>query len=146
MAWDAIVHGANAIMYWGTAYLKEPDSDAAKRFWNDLLSVVCEVRSLERFIVEPDLTPSPSVRVEEHYASNDGSGVRVAVKRSGEAYLLIVVNERSYGLAFSLNGLPSALEGKRLRLIGEQGTEVTVRGRALRDGIVGWGVRLYATE
>lgn len=145
MAWDAIVNGANAILYWGTAYLKEPESDDAKRFWQDLLSVVREVRSLERFIVQPDLSPAPKVRVQEHYASNDGTGVRAVIKQSGDDYLIIVVNENPYGVAFSLDGLPIALDGRRLSVLGEPDADVVVRSRSLRDGLKAWEVRLYGT-
>ncbi len=143
MAWDAIVHGANAILYWGTAYLKDPESAESRKFWLELLQVTAEVRSYERFIVEPDYSPAPTVRVEEHYASNDGTGVRVVVKKAGSDYLIIVVNENPYGVAFTINGLPAPLEGQPLRSREHSAGDHTVRGRALRDGIRGFDVELY---
>jgi len=143
MAWDAIVHGANAILYWGTAYLKEPESESTRTFWRELLAVTKEVRSLERFIVAPDVTPAPSVRVEEHYASNDGTGVRAMLKKSGDQYLLVVVNENPYGVAFTVQGLPHAVMGRSFRLLGGDGQTLPVDGRSVRDGIKGFDVRIY---
>ncbi len=142
MAWDAIVHGANAILYWGTAYLKEPESDEAKAFWKDLLTVVREVADHARFIAAPTVTPAARVRVEEHYASNDGTGVRAMLKKVGDEYLLIVVNENGCGVTFTVSGLPAALDGRSLERIGG-GDGPTVGGRAFTDGIRGYDVSLY---
>jgi hypothetical protein len=142
MAWDAIVHGANAILYWGTAYVKEPDSEDAKRFWGDLLTAVREVRDLEPFLVAPEVRPSPTVRVEENYASQDGGGVRLMLRKAADGYLLVVVNENPNGVAFTVNGLPPALEGRTLERFGHDGARI-VKGRSLRDGIRGFDVHLY---
>jgi len=145
MAWDAIVHGANAILYWGTAYVKEPSSEDSRRFWSELLTVVREVRSMEPFLVASDIRPAPTVRVEENYASQDGGGVRVALRKAGAAYLLVVVNENPNGVAFTVNGLPPALDGKTLERT-EPGGSCAVKGRSIRDGIRGFDVHLYRAE
>lgn len=147
MAWDAIVHGASAILYWGTDYLKNPASQDARTFWEDLLEVTREIRSLDRFLVTPDALPQPSVRVEEHYASNDGAGVRVAAKHSGGQFLVIVVNENPYPVAFAVSGLPGALEGSHLQAAHQDDDDaVLVQGHAFRDGVQGYGVRLYLSR
>jgi hypothetical protein len=142
MAWDAIVRGANAILYWGTAYLKEPESAEARSFWADLLTVVREIHAVRRFVAAPSVVPEPRVRVQEHYASNDGTGVRAMLKKVGSEYLLIVVNENAYGVEFTVAGLPGALDGRGMEPVGG-GEAPTVGGRAVTDGIEGFGVRLY---
>jgi hypothetical protein len=143
MAWDAIVHGANAILYWGTAYLKDPDSAESRTFWQELLTVVREMHELRRFIAAPSVTPEPRVRVEETYASNDGTGVRLMLKKVGDDFRLIVVNENPYGVAFTVTGLPPGLDGCTMARSGSSET-VAVRGRALRDGIKGYDVHIYS--
>ncbi|MGC8668490.1 MAG: hypothetical protein ACP5VE_10290 [Chthonomonadales bacterium] len=144
MAWDAVIHGANAILYWGTDYLKNPQSDDARRFWQELLNVTREIRSLERFLVMPNVAPAPSLQVEEHYASNDGTGVRIAIKQAAGQFLLVIVNENPYPVAFSVRGLPAELEGTQLALVGNgHSGAVSVREHAFRDGLEGFGVRLY---
>lgn len=141
MAWDAIVHGANAILYWGTAHLKEPDSDETREFWQDLLKVVREVRSLDRFIVAPAPRSEPRVKVEENFASNDGTGVRAMLRQAGGDHLLVVVNENPFGVEFAVSGLPSDLEGRTLEGDGSSG--VSVRKGAVRDGIAAFDVHIY---
>jgi len=144
MAWDAIIHGANALLYWGTAYLKDPKSAETQQFWRELLSVTHEIRSLEHFLVSPNVEPAPVVQVEEHYASNDGTGVRVAIKHVGGRFLVCVVNENPYAVAFTIRGLPEALEGSQLKLLGANSSgALQVRGRAFRDGVRGFDVRIY---
>ncbi|MBM3494478.1 MAG: hypothetical protein FJX72_09200 [Armatimonadetes bacterium] len=142
MAWNAIAHGANAILYWGTAYVKEPESDEARAFWNDLLAVAREIHTHRRFVAAPSVMPEWRVRVEEHYASNDGTGVRVMLKKVESEYLLIVVNEKPYGVTFTVSGLPAALDGRGMNRVGG-GPSPTAGGRAFTDGIKAYEVRLY---
>ena len=85
------------------------------------------------------------MRVEEHYASNDGTGVRAVLKRVGDEYLLIVVNENPYGVTFTVSGLPAALDGRVMNRTGE-GVHPTVGGRALTDGIRAYDVHLYTPD
>ena len=49
MAYDAIVHGARGILYWGTAYTKRDGT-----LWGDLLKLVRELADLQRVLSAPD--------------------------------------------------------------------------------------------
>jgi hypothetical protein len=149
MAYDAIVHGANAILYWGTAYMKPVESDGAAakgrpRLWHDLLRVARELRALEPALVATPLK-TPDLRQAETYGSIDGRGIMCSLRRVGDDFVLLVVNETENGLAFSLQQLPAKLNGRTLyRLYSPE--EHPVENRRLTDGIKSCGVQVYATS
>ena len=149
MAYDAIVHGANAILYWGTAYMKpaEQDGAAAKLrppLWYDLLRVARELRALEPALVAAPLK-TPYLQQAETYGSIDGRGIICTVRRVGDDFVLLVVNETENGLAFSLQRLPAKLNGRTLyRLYSHE--EHPIEGGRLTDGIKASDVHVYATS
>jgi hypothetical protein len=140
MAFEAIVHGANAIMYWGTAYI-EKDS----QLWKDLLKLVGELRALEPALVAPEFNPVPEAASDETYGSVDGGGIRLMLKQTDEDYVLIAVNETPHGVAFEVRKLPAQLEGRVLHRLWTN-ENVSVGGGAFRDGIRGMDVHVYATS
>lgn len=140
MAYDAIVHGANAIMYWGTAYI-EKDS----QLWRDLLRLACELSALQPALVAETIQPGPVIVSDENFGSSDGDGLAAMLKREGSDVVLIVVNETPHGLPFRISGLPADLEGKSLHRLGTD-ENVAVNGRAFRDGVRGFDVHIYATS
>ena len=149
MAYDAIVHGANAILYWGTAYVKPQESEAAgatgrPRLWYDLLRVARELRALEPALVAAPLKP-PAIRQAETYGSIDGHGMLCTLRRAGDDFVLLVVNETENGLAFSLQQLPAKLNGHTLYRLYSSEKHVIENGR-LRDGIKSGDVHVYATS
>ena len=149
MAYDAIIHGANAILYWGTAYLKPVEDDGSPatgrpRLWQDLLRVARELRALEPALVAPPLK-SPVVHQAETYGSIDGKGILCSLRRVDDDFVLLLVNETADGLGFSLENLPSKLNGRILyRLYSPE--EHKVAGRRMADGIKPREVHVYATS
>jgi hypothetical protein len=149
MAYEAVVHGANAILYWGTAYLKPVEDDGSSassrpRLWYDLLRVAREIRALDPALVAVP-QKSPVVRQAETYGSIDGKGIICVVRRVEDDFVLLVVNETGNGLSFSLDDLPAKLNGRTLyRLYSPE--EHTVAGRRLTDGIRARDVQVYATS
>ncbi|MBI3851357.1 MAG: hypothetical protein HY298_13935 [Verrucomicrobia bacterium] len=149
MAYDAIIHGANAILYWGTAYMKpvEDDGSAASgrpRMWRELLRVARELRALEPALVALPLK-SPSVRQAETYGSIDGKGILCSLRRVDDDFVLLVVNETGDGLGFSIENLPAKLNGRTLhRLYSLE--EQLVAKRSFNDGIGPREVHVYATS
>jgi len=149
MAYDAIIHGANAILYWGTANTKPVEDDGSPvngrpRLWHDLLQVARELRALEPALVAPPLK-SPKVRQAETCGSIDGQGILCTAHRVGDDFVLLVVNETGDGLGFSLEGLPAKLNGRTLyRLYSPE--EHQVAGRRLIDGIKSKDIQVYATS
>ena len=149
MAYDAIVHGANAILYWGTAYMKPAEGDIAGAkvrppLWYDLLRVARELRGLEPALVAAPLK-TPRLQQAETYGSIDGRGIVCTVRRVGDDFVLLAVNETENGLAFSLHQLPAKLNGRTLyRLYSPE--QHPIEGGRLTDGIKASEVHVYATS
>ncbi len=149
MAYDAVIHGANAILYWGTAYVKPQESDGAgttarPRLWYELLHVARELRALEPALVAVPLK-SPAIRQAETYGSIDGRGLLCTCRRVGDDFVLVVVNETENGLAFTLQQLPAKLNGRTLYRLYSPEEHVVENGR-LSDGIKSCDVHVYVTS
>ena len=140
MAFDAIVHGANAIMYFGTYYI-EKDS----QLWKNIMIVAREIRTLEPALVAPPVKPAPKVSIAESLGSVDGKGVFTTLRKVGRDYVLIVVNENTCGSPFTIKKLPAELNGRTLYLLGTD-ESLTVKRRAFSDGIRERNVNIYATS
>ncbi|MHC1769149.1 MAG: hypothetical protein AB9869_33510 [Verrucomicrobiia bacterium] len=149
MAYDAIIHGANAILYWGTAYMKPVEDDGTTvtgrpRLWRDLLRLARELRALEPALLAPPME-SAKVRQSPTYGSIDGAGIVCSLRQVDDDYILLVVNEAGDGLAFSIENLPAKLDGRTLHRLYSSEEHVIDRG-ALRDGIRSRDVHVYATS
>jgi len=140
MAYDAIVRGANAILYWGTHYI-EKDST----LWQDLMRITRELRALEPALVGQVPQLQSTSTADETYGSIDGQGPQLMLRKTNEDWVLIAVNEHSQGISFAINGLPGELNGKVLYRL-YSGETHTPRDGTIRDGIGGFGVHIYATS
>jgi hypothetical protein len=140
MAYDAIVHGANALLYWGTHSI-EKDSV----LWQDLMKIAKELRALEPGIVGERPKNAPVSTADETYGSIDGQGPCLMLRKTEQDWVLIVVNEHSQGISFTVSKLPNELEGRILYRLYSDETHEIVSG-AFRDGIRGFGVHVYATN
>jgi hypothetical protein len=140
MAFDALLHGANAILYWGTHAI-EKDSV----LWKDLMKMAKELRALEPAIVGPKWRPAPVVVAETNITTFSGGDPKLMLRQVGDDWILFAVNEWRLGVAFEVRELPEPLERKILyRLYSDE--EHVVRSRAFRDGILGHDVHVYATS
>lgn len=140
MAYDAIVHGANAILYWGTHAI-EKDS----RLWQDLMNVARELRALEPAIVADRVSAEPVALTDETYGSVDGQGPTLMLRKTGDDWVLIAVNEYAQGISFNVRQLPQELDGRTLFRLNSNETQV-VRHGSFHDGIRGLGVHVYGTS
>jgi len=140
MAYDAIVHGAQAILYWGTHAIEKDSS-----LWQDLMKVARELRALEPAIVAERVRVEPRARAEETHGSIDGQGPTLMLRRTGNDWVLLAVNEWDLGVSFSVTGLPAELEGKTLYRLYSDESHI-VSDATIRDGIRGFGVHVYATS
>ncbi len=149
MAYDAIINGANGIFYWGTAFLKPVEDDGTPvkgrpRLWRDLLHVVRELHALAPALVAPPLRP-PRIKLSPTYGSIDDEGVLCSLRRVGDDYVLLVVNENADGIGFAIDNLPAKLNGRTLyRLYSPE--EKVVSRRGFRDGIRPQEVHVYSTS
>jgi len=140
MAYDAIVHGANALLYWGTHSIEKESA-----LWIDLMKTAKELRALEAGIVGERPTNMPVSASDETYGSIDGQGPRLMLRKAEQDWVLIAVNEHSQGISFTISKLPNELEGKTLYRL-YSGETHKVENRAFHDGIRGFGVHVYATS
>ncbi len=140
MAYNAIVHGAQAVLYWGVHVLEPED-----QLWTDLLKVSRELRALEPGIVgRPPETP-PVSDGDDTYASIGAEGPVLMLRKTGDDWVLIAVNESYAGIGFDVSQLPDELNGKSLyRLYSDEA--VAVHDNGFRDGIRGYDVHVYATS
>jgi hypothetical protein len=136
MAYDAIVHGAKGILYWGAQYT---DSDA---FLDSILAVTSELAALQPFLVQPDMAEVRCNANSEH--ERPGRGVRVMARRAEEDLLVVLVNEdrRAYPKV-SVSGLPD-VESRELGLLYSDET-ARVRKGGFATPMEEYSVRVYAT-
>ncbi len=149
MAYDCILHGANALLYWGTAYLKPGEDGAASAdsrppFWHDLLRVTRELHALEPALVAPPLK-TPALRRAPTYGSIDSAGIVCTLRRVENEFVLLVANETEAGLHFTLADLPASLNGRTLFRLYSTEEHSIARGQ-LEDGIKPFFVHVYATS
>jgi hypothetical protein len=140
MAYDAIVHGANAILYWGTHYIEKDSS-----LWRDLMKTASQLRALEPAILGQRPETIPVAIADETYGSIDGQGPRLMLRKTGKDWVLIAVNEHHQGIAFTVSRLPKNIEGKTLYRLYSEESHIVTDG-IIRDGIRGFGVHVYATS
>jgi hypothetical protein len=140
MAYDALLHGANAILYWGTAYI-EKDS----QLWQGILSVAKELRALEPGIVGIKPSAAPTVVAETNWAAFDGGDPKLILRRADDDWVLIAVNEANVGVAFDVRGLPGELNGRKLYRLNSDEEHVVENG-GFHDGIQRHDVQVYATS
>ena len=134
MAYDAIVHGARGILYWGTAYVSK-DSE----FWDDLLAVVKELSELQPVLSAHHSARRITTTFAQTYGSVDRS-IEVLPKDVHGKLWLIVVNEWSGPLAYTLHGLDGQ-DGVRYRAVGG-GEEAVVSGGTLTLTLPGFSVHV----
>ena len=137
MAYDAIVHGARGILYWGSHYLK------SSAFRQSLYALTSELAALQPILVAPEY-PKARVMLVELERNVSARGVRVSVRRAGRDWAVILVNEddRSY-LGVEVAGLDE-LNGRTLDLL--YGSEkATVERGELITRIKPLEVKVFAT-
>ena len=86
MAYDAIVHGARGILYWGSHYLKSSE------FRQSLYALTSELAALQKFFVTPEYSQAHLALVELE-PDPLARGVRMSVRRAGQDWTVILVNE-----------------------------------------------------
>lgn len=136
MAFDAIVHGARGLLYWGT-YKVEKDSP----FWAELLATVQELYSLQDVLSAPDAGAVLQVPVEPTYGSLD-RGVLALPKETAEGIWYLVVNESPYTLTYRL----PVGAGEGTWQVYPDGPAVPREDESLRHTISGYGVQVLAPQ
>lgn len=137
-AYDAIVHGARGVLYWGS----ETIDDSA--FRQSIHALTSELSHLQPF-----LTGDAHRGVEAHLIDDlfdpPGRGVRTRLVRAGDDYLLMLVNEDDHRrLGIDVTGL-NMLEGRSLKLLyGKETAQVQQGGFVTR--MQPYEVKLFSTN
>jgi hypothetical protein len=134
MAFDAIVHGARGLFYWGTSYLSK-----GSELWGDVLVLVRELADLQPVLAAPDEPWQPIVEVGPTWTS-EGFGPRVVARDVEGHPWLLVVNESPEPLTYTLSGIPVA-DGERF-VEAREGLHASVTGGAFTVSIRGHGVQV----
>ena len=86
MAWDAILHGSNGLIWWGTAYV--PDNHP---FLHDLTKVVTNLSSVKEILTLPDLS-SPLRITYREMGHSINKGIEVKIKKEKDAIWILTAN------------------------------------------------------
>jgi len=137
MAYDAIVHGAKGIFYWGTNTIDEP------RFRTSLYALTSELASLQPFLTGKKIDGVEAKLIHDLF-DEQGIGVRSMVLRHKNDYLLILVNEDDHHrLGVNVLGLDALNDRKLYQLYGEE--EVKVLNGNVVTRMQPFEVKLFST-
>jgi hypothetical protein len=136
MAYDAIIHGATGLLYWGLHR-----TPRGTRFWADLRRLWEELSALRDVLDAPPAHPLIAVVHEEMGHSVD-RGVRMMAKEAGGATHLLTANGDKNPARVRLEGLEPAT---RAMVVGE-GRTLPVRAGVLRDEYAPFDVHVYALD
>ncbi|MCA9217827.1 MAG: hypothetical protein KDB27_32380 [Planctomycetales bacterium] len=110
MAYDAIVHGARGVLYWGSNTIDEP------QFRTSLYALTSELSALQPFLTGERMDGVDANLIHDLFDKN-GIGVRSLLLRHEEDFLLILVNEDDHHrLGVDVHGL-DVLNGREMQLL-----------------------------
>jgi hypothetical protein len=136
MAYDAIIHGATGLLYWG---LHRTPRDTP--FWADLRRLWGELAGLRDALDAPPAHPAIDVTHEEMGHSVD-RGVRAMAREAGGVTYLLTANADKNPARVRIDGLAPAT---RATVVGE-GRTLPVHAGALRDEYAPFDVHVYALD
>ena len=138
MAYDAIVHGAKGVFYWGTNTIDDP------RFRTSLYAVTSELAALQPFLTGRR-ERGVEAQVVHDLFGEPGIGVRAMLLRSNSDYLLMLVNEDPHHrLGVDVYGLDAINERTLHELYGTEKIKVSEGNVVTR--MQPFGVKLFATR
>ena len=145
MAWQAILHGATGLLWWGSSHEDRPAPNGDRRtpFMDDLMSCIGEIAQLHAF-----LQAGPASSVAAHADTNLRSpilDVGCAARRAGDRTLVTLVNQDSHPLEVVITGLDWVDHGA-LRPIGGPYEDIVETRGGLRTMMAGHETRLYVSS
>lgn len=129
MAYNALVHGAHGIVYWGTPFISDP------AFWDTIFRTTGELRDLSAVLVEPS--------VQEPSLTAESPAIAILQKRyEGDDYFL-VINESDAPVDARFT---SGITAERLYVHFEEGRNILLQKGGFSDRFKPWGVHVYSTS
>lgn len=133
MAYNAIVHGANGVLYWGTNYTPQPSP-----FMDDLNKVTKELSEMQEVLAAPTIDLNIKIEYHELMYSVD-SGVEFITKEvNGEIYL-ISVNADKNPVKVTFSGLNKFKTAEVLK----ENSSLNISDGKLTIDYIPFGVHIY---
>lgn len=139
MAYDAVIHGANGILFWGTAYVPQPSE-----FWTNLKRVAKELSEMAPVFLAPTLKTSVNIEYAELGFSMD-TAIETMIKNYNGKVYLITANISPYPARVTFSGLQRIKASKELVVFHEQRT-VIIEDGTFMDYFEGFGVHVYVEK
>ena len=133
MAYNAIVHGASGILYWGSNYTPQPSP-----FMDDLHKVSSELAGMQEILAAKNVQVNITKEYHELGHSID-TGIEILSKRVNDQYYLITVNPDKNPVKVSLSGLDKY---ENATVLNEERTVVIKEGK-LTDSYKAFDVHIY---
>ena len=139
MAYDAIAHGAKGILYFGSETIDRP------AFLDSIYAITSELAAFQPFLVAPPVAEAKIRLVEVNLDDRPTRGVRATVRKAGDGWLIVLVNDdETRHMAVEVSGL-DAIEGRTLQLL-YGGESETVTGGELMTRMQGYETKVFATS
>jgi hypothetical protein len=139
MAYDAVIRGANGILYWGLEYVPWPSD-----FWKDLTRVTKELSAMTPVILSPSLRVVPDIEYSEMGFSMDAA-IETSVRNHNGRVYLISANKSPYPAQVTFSGLKHFVGAKELDVFNEERV-VAVNNGVFTDSFEGFDVHIYVKK
>ncbi|MFH1742040.1 MAG: hypothetical protein ABIH23_23810 [bacterium] len=137
MAWNAIIHGANGLVYWGLHYTPKDNP-----LVDHLSKVLNEIRDLEPIILGREPLHKPVLRYAER-GSTITAGVETMLREVNGVVYMAAANTSIDPAGATFEALPEPFSTcSCLEVLGENRT-IAIEGNAFHDEFDGLGVHIY---
>ena len=136
MAYNAIIHGVNGILYWGTSYMPQPSP-----WWDGIKRVVGELSTLQPVLTSPPIKHNISQDYAEMGFSTD-AGVEIMLKEYDNKKYLFAANTTIGKAKVIFSNLPN-FTGQALQVLFED-REVSLSKGIFEDTFEPYEVHVYS--
>ena len=133
MAYNAIVHGATGIIYWGSNYTPQPSP-----FMDDLNKVSGELAEMQEILSAENVALNITKTYHELGHSVD-TGIEILAKKVNDQSYLITVNSDKNRVKVILSGLDQYAEARVMN----EGRNVNIEEGRLTDSFDPFDVHIY---
>lgn len=135
MAWQAILHEATGLLWYGSGTAQRPAP-----FLDDLMTVVSEVDQVSEFL---SAGPVPEVVGSAHHSWRPSiMGCSCIARRVGDRTFVLMINEDSHGVDMFVQGL-DWIDPQSLVPLNEPSSELTPLDGGIITPMNGYEMRLY---
>lgn len=136
MAFNAIVHGVNGIIYWGTNYTPQPS-----QFMDDLNKITKELASIQDILASKKINRNIKITYHEMGHSID-AGIEMILKKSNNKFYLITTNSDKNPVKSTFSGLADFTNAKVL----SENRGLVLQDGKLTDSYKPFDVHIYELE